>query len=71
MSLDAVVHFEYEQCDTAPYIGSVRSVQYAGILLRLKTYVWHQGVLRTGSIERNEVRPPVSHVVVYIPCSET
>ena len=27
-------------------------------------------ILRTGGMERNEVRPPVSHVVVYIPCSK-
>ena len=26
---------------------------------------------RTGGMERNEVQPPVSHVVVYIPCSNT
>ena len=24
--------------------------------------------VRTGGMERNEVRPPISHVVVYIPC---
>ena len=27
--------------------------------------------VRTGRMERNKVRPPVSHVVVYIPCSKT
>ena len=27
-------------------------------------------VQRTGGMERNEVRPPVSHVVLYIPCSK-
>ena len=26
-------------------------------------------MLRTGGMEHNEVRPPVSHVVVYIPCT--
>ena len=26
--------------------------------------------LRTGGIERDDVLPPVSHVVVYIPCSK-
>ena len=31
-------------------------------------YIWHQEVRRTGGMERDEVRPPVSHVVVYIPC---
>ena len=23
--LDAVVHYDYEQCDTAPYVGSIRN----------------------------------------------
>ena len=32
--------------------------------------MWHQETLRTGGIGRNEVRPPVLHVVVYIPCSK-
>ena len=77
-SLDAVVHCEYEQCDTAPYIiGSIRS-RYSSstlvprILLRITgtTYIWHQEILRTVGMERNEVRPPVSYVAIYIPCSK-
>ena len=66
ISLDAVVHSTYQQCDTTPYIGSIRSWSYAGMLSRLTTkYIWHQEVLRTGGMERNEVRPPVSHIIVY------
>ena len=33
-------------------------------------YVWHQEVRRTGGMERNEAQPPVSLLVVYIPCSK-
>ena len=55
ISLEAVVHCSCEQRDTAPYIGSFRSWEYAGILLRLTTHVWHQEVAlrRTGGMERN------------------
>ena len=30
---------------------------------------WHREILRTGGMERNEVRPTASYVVIYIPCS--
>ena len=72
VSLDGVVHYWYEQCDTvtAPYmavftVGSTLVYYYD---LRPTRYIWHQEVLRTGGMERNEVRRPVSHVVVIMPC---
>ena len=34
------------------------------------TLVYMTARLRTKGMERNEVRPPVSRVVVYIPCSK-
>ena len=33
IGLAAVVHFYYEQCDTAPYIDRYSQLEYAGILL--------------------------------------
>ena len=33
-------------------------------------YILHQEILRTGGVERNEVRPPVSHAIMYLTCSK-
>ena len=46
------------------------------ILLRLTRYdqvrpIYDTKEQRTGGMERDDVRPPASHVVVYIPCSKT
>ena len=50
--------------------GSIRSWWYAGNYCYDLRPIHDQEVLRTGGMERNEVRPPVPHVVVYIPCSK-
>ena len=68
ISLDAVVHFYYEQCDTAPYMAVFAVASTLVYCFDLRPMYDTKKVVRTGGMERNEVRPPVSHVVVYIPC---
>ena len=55
------MHWPYSQLVIRWYTVTTRD---------LPVYVSHQDVPCTGRRERNDVRPPVSHVVVYIPCSK-
>ena len=70
-SLDAVVHYCYEQCDIPPYIFSIRSRQYAGILLRLTTYIYDTKkyyVQEERNVTKSGHQYRTHQVVMYIPC---
>ena len=71
ISLDAVVHFEYEQCDTAPYIW-----QYSQLVVRWYTVSTYDLYMtpRSTTYRRNGTQQSpatsITQVVVYIPCSK-